>query len=308
MALPAAVQRNVDSADAILNAANNVTPPTGDTSTSTQPLQAQPPVSAEQAAPQVSEETWQAKFHTLTGKYNAEVPRLSQEVRELQKGIQTLLAENKALMEANSQPVVQQAQTFTDSDTEAFGPDLVNLVDRVSKNNSAEAKAAAEEARRAAAQLQQQLAEVRSAQALSAKDQFVKDLTTAVPDWAAINVNQGFLRWLGETDPVYGLPRQAGLDNAYQALDAQRVARIFEAFKALSGKPTQVQTELQSQVAPNSSRGAVVPQTLPGQGKVWTQAEITAVYSDARRGVLPEAEAAQLFEEIDAAVREGRVR
>lgn len=310
MSLPAAVQRNLDNADAFLNAANSAVPP--DQPVDTLQHQPQTPVpqaaSSGQAAPQVSEETWEARFQTLSGKYNAEVPRLAQQVRENQSLVQTLVAENQALSTANK-PVIPQAQPFTDSERDAFGPDLVDLIDRVSKTNSADAKAAAERSQAENLALRRQLENVQEQQTLSAKDRFLQKLTTAVPDWTVVNADRGFLQWLGETDPVYGLPRQAGLDNAYQALDVDRMARIFETYKTLAGVPARNrQAELQSQVAPTSSRGSSVPMQDPSQGKIWTQAEISAVYADGRRGHIDAETADRLYKEIDAAVADGRVR
>lgn len=306
MSLPKSIQMQADRADQMLAANNPPVPPVGDT-------QGNQPVVADQessgpVANAAEEATKDARYQTLAGKYNAEVPRLAQQVKETQAAMQSLLQENERLR-TSLQPAAKPVQIVTDSEKEAFGPDLVDLMERVAKSSSAPAFADAEQIRKDNEQLRQQLSAVQEQQAISSKDRFVRDLTTAVPDWQSVNADNGFLRWLGETDPVYGLPRQKGLDHAYGNLDVLRVAHIFEAYKALSGTPARtIQQELQSQVAPTSSRGSVVPITDSLQGKIWTQPEIAQAYTDVRRGSLHGDAADRIMKDIDAALSEGRIR
>ena len=84
MALPKAIQAQAEAADALVaqmngEPANTDTPPQNNEPSPADPPPDNPPqnVSPEpQPQPVVPEETWQAKFFTLKGKYDAEVPRL----------------------------------------------------------------------------------------------------------------------------------------------------------------------------------------------------------------------------------------
>lgn len=283
MALPKAVQQQVENADRMVAELNGTPPANADTGAPATPVAAAT-VSQEQPVQKpVSEETWEARFHTLQGKYNAEVPRQAQQIRELNSVVQTLVAENAAIKTPPAAPV-QAAPIVTDAEREAFGGDLVDLVGRVAQQTSEQARAEAERIRSENEQLRKQVNDISGQVAAGAKDRFMQQLSAAVPDWQAVNTDHGFLAWLGETDPVYGLPRQAGLDHAYQNLDAGRVAQIFERYKALSETTRTPQQSLQSQVAPSSSRAGTQVNTDPLNGRIWTNAEIAPIYQTRRLG------------------------
>jgi hypothetical protein len=113
-------------------------------------------------------------------------------------------------------------------------------------------------------------------------------------------------------DPVYGLPRQAALNNAYEALDANRTANIFKQYLAtLPAAPTTAQQnrqELQRQVAPTRSRTSTAPATSTADKRLYTQGEIANFYEEWRRGFIDETDAVRMEKEIHAAIAEGRVR
>ena len=91
MTLPRAVQQQVDEADALVAQLNGQTVDP----TETPPNNPQPPdptpvdppkqqISQEpDPKPQIPEETWERKYSTLKGMYDAEVPRLHQQIREM---------------------------------------------------------------------------------------------------------------------------------------------------------------------------------------------------------------------------------
>lgn len=317
MALPKAIQQQVDDADALV-AQMNGQPPTGDTNPDPNPEpppnpEPQPqPISQEpqpNPIPDVSEDTWQAKFFTLKGKYDAEVPRLHAQMRELNTQVQTLLAETAAKA-AQPTPEPTPAKTLiTEQDKEAFGSDLLDLIDRATEQKISGFRGREEQLLSEIQELKGKLGNVSERQVVSDKDRFLSALAQQVPDWEALNVNQGFLAWLAEVDPVYGLPRQTALNNAYEAFDATRTATIFKQFKATLAPTTpQPNRELQRQVAPTRSRSTPAPTTSAADLKVFTQGEIGQFYEDWRRGFLDNDEAARMEKEIHAAIAEGRVR
>jgi len=318
MALPKAIQQQVDDADAFV-AQLNGQPPTGETNPQpnpeppTEPEPPKQPVSQEpqpNPTPDVSEDTWQAKFFTLKGKYDAEVPRLHAQMRELNTQVQTLLAETAAKA-AQQTPEPTPAKTLiTEQDKEAFGSDLLDLIDRATESKISGFRDRESQLQAEIAELKGKLGNVTERQVVSDKDRFISALASQVPDWEALNVDQGFLTWLAEVDPVYGLPRQAALNSAYDALDAGRTAAIFKQYKAIvsPAQQTAPNRDLQRQVAPTRSRSTAAPATSSAEKKIYSQQEISNFYNDWMKGHLNSAEAEQMEREIHAAINEGRVR
>lgn len=334
MALPKAVQKAVEEADALVAQIDGSK--TGEVDETLQAPLDEPPetepvdqtpdpefsteepqqaVSQETRVekPAVSEETWERKYLTLKGMYDAEVPRLHADMREMKAQVQQLVAE-KAAAEAKlaSQPDEPTTSLITEQDKEAFGPDLIDLINRAVKTETKSFEKRESQLLKEIEQLKGQLGNVSERQVVSDKDRFLMGLSQQVPDWEALNVDQGFLNWLQQTDPVYGLPRQVALTNAYDALDVMRVATIFNTYKQLTApavqqakKPNQ---ELQRQVAPTRSRSSTPTATDMQNQRIWTQSEIEQFFSDWRRGYIDNEEAVRMEKEINAAVAQGRVR
>ena len=318
MSLPKAIQQPVEAADAMV-AQMNGQPPNGDPAPNPDP---QPPQPAADPAPQpsvspepqpqpaVPEETWQAKFFTLKGKYDAEVPRLHAQVKELNTQVQQLITEAAVRAQAPAPAQEPAKSLITEHDKEAFGSDLLDLIDRATEAKIAGFRDRESQLQAEIAELKGKVGRVDETVGSSTKELFLERLAKQVPDWEVLNVDQGFLAWLAEVDPVYGLPRQAALNSAYEALDAGRTAAIFKQYKAMTA-PQQTQQNkpnLQSQVAPTRSRTSPAPATSAGDKRVFTQGDIAQFYDEWRRGLIDEAEAVRIEQEIAAASVEGRIR
>ena len=318
MALPRAVQQQIDDADALvaqLNGTQPVNPDTGEPIvTDPQPApEPQPqPISQEpEPKPAVPEETWEQRYHSLKGKFDAEVPRLYAQTRELNDQIKQLIAENAIAKAQTSQPSPAPAKTLiTEQDKEAFGSDLIDLIERATEQKLAGNRDLEAQLRAEIDELKGKLGNVTERQVVSDKDRYESALTNAVPDWEVLNVDQGFLNWLAEVDPVYGMPRQYALTNAYEALDATRTANIFNQYKKslAPAQNQQARPNLQSQVAPTRSRTSPAPTNPNVDKRVYTQQDIDAFYTEWRRGFIDEAEAVQIEKDIHAATTEGRIR
>jgi hypothetical protein len=140
------------------------------------------------------------------------------------------------------------------------------------------------------------------------EQQFYAALKGLVPDWEQVNTNDNWLQWLAETDPVYGMPRQAALDNGRKNLDVQRVANVFNAFKA--AHPVKQQDSLASQVAPTTVASPAPVTPVATQKPILAAKFIEKFYSDQAKGryVGREAEMNRLEAEINQAAAEGRIR
>lgn len=330
MALPKAVQQQLEEADRI--AAELGGEKTGEGSSETNPnnqqsdqnvdqnLQQDPPpndpspdnnVSQETKPTEVPEEKWSHKYHTLKGMYDAEVPRLHSQVREMQAQIQQLI-EDKAQVAAQVAEAPKGSSLITDEDKEAFGPDLIDLIERATEAKVATLKSSEAQLKEEIKQLKGQLGNVEERQVVSDKDRFLASLSQQVPDWETLNTNSGFLAWLQDVDPVYGIPKHVALTNAYENGDVARVANIFKTYKstlAPSAAPQAKsnQQELQRQVAPTRTRST----SQPGDNQdkpMFNNKDIEKFYSDWRRGYYTDEEAAQMEKQIHAAIAEGRVR
>ena len=325
MALPKAVQQQLEEADRIVADINGEK--TGEDSSETNPVNQQvdqdiqddpplndlPPdntVSQETKQPEVPEEKWAHKYHTLKGMYDAEVPRLHSQVREMQTQIQQLIAD-KAAVEATKVEQKQVVESLiTEQDKEAFGPDLIDLIERATESKVGTLREREAQLVQEIKELKGQLGSVSERQVVSDKDRFLVGLGQQVSDWEALNVDQGFLAWLQQVDPVYGIPRQAALANAYEILDVNRVANIFKAYKQTlpqTPAPSKAKQELQRQVAPTRTRSTTTPSDNVND-KIFTNQDIEQFYNDWRRGFYDEQEAADMEKQIHTAIAEGRIR
>lgn len=315
MSLPKAIQQQVENADAMVAQMNGQTLPgetAPDPSNLDNTLPADPTtqqVSPEPKPTEVPEETWQAKFFTLKGKYDAEVPRLHAQLRELNTQVQQLITE-AAVRAQTPTPTPEPAKTLiTEQDKEAFGSDLLDLIDRATEAKVSGFRDREAKLQQEIAELKGQVGRVGETIGSSSKEMFLERLAKQVPDWEAMNTDQGFLTWLAEVDPVYGFARQVALNSAYEALDANRTAAVFKQYKALTAPANQPsKPNLQSQVAPTRSRTSPAPANSAGDKRTFTQGEIAQFYDQWRRGFIDEAEAVRIEQEIAAATTEGRIR
>ena len=260
------------------------------------------------------EQTWHNRFKTLQGKYNAEVPRLSTDLKTLKSQLDTALAK----LDSFSAPKREVAQTklVTDKDVEVFGSDLIDVIDRKAREVAQTAFDSQVESLKTENQsLREQLGGVTDRQASSDQRGYFSDLAQAVPDWEAVNVDDGFLEWLAEVDTLSGQPRQEYLNRAFQSLDTTRTVALFNAYKQLTGTPVPAadpavdpKSKLQRQVAPGTSKASAA---APSSGtKVWTMAEVDQFYKSITQGNYRdnEPERVRIEAEIDQAVAEGRLR
>ena len=279
--------------------------------------QPEPKASDNQQAPAEKEQTtdatsenWEQKYKHLQGKYNAEVPRLHSEVKELRGMIQQLQAQPAQPAPIEQPPAKQEPEKFvTDQDVDAFGEDLIDLQRRVAREVATDFKAELEKLREQNQQLQQRMSSV---QELS----FEERLTREIPDFQALNQDQRWIDWLNEFDPLLRGPRRNMAQSAYMDGDLAGVKAYVEQFKAATGQVEQQpqqsrptakhQAELERQVQPPR---AATPPSSRSQKKVYSMAEADKAYATMAsllsKGKHEEASAIEA--EISAAYAEGRV-
>lgn len=318
MPLPKSVQRDLERAEAITAAmALEGQPPAPEPAPPAPPL-LEPPIVAQPvvpvtpvvaAVPGSSDADraayWEKRAQTVLGMMQTEVPQLRATVKTLETQIQTLTSQKQ-----QEKPVAKPQ--VDPKDVEAFGSDMIDMVQRYAEQAYASIAAQVDgklvtiENRVSA--LETGVSAVGNATAATQEQQFFAALDHFVPNWQAVNEDTRWLAWLAEVDPIYGQSRQVALDVARANFDATRTANIFKAFIAAI-QPSPAQT-LASQVAPTTS-AAALPSTAPStQKRIWTQKEFGAFYNDLARGLYRGREAeAQAFEaELNLAASEHRIR
>ena len=270
----------------------------------------------------VQDETVVQKYRTLQGMYNAEVPRLHQQNREMTQRVQQMeqLLASLSAQQASAQPQQQVAEKIvTDKDVEEYGESL-DVMRKVSRE---ELSPVAQRLAKIEGMLQQmqmnvvpQVQAVAHRQQMSAEQQFWAELTAGVPNFRQVNDNADFQSWLLQADPLTGITRQTYLDDAQRNLDANRVGNFFRAWLESTGQAAVAQStgrainsELEKQVAPGRSRGAGAPAT-PNQGKMYSPTDITKFFNDVRTGKYKgrEQERDRIERDIFAAQRENRIQ
>ena len=255
------------------------------------------------APPEVdpNDETWAHKYRVLQGRFNAEVPRLHQQVKTLNGQLGQLQQQLEQAPPAPPEP--SPVDELRARYGEAYGDDLA-------KDTEALARAIAEkELEKAARRVEQLERQVQETQATSAQAQFFSTLSARVPNWQGVNTDQGWLAWLGEFDPLVGATRQEVLDYAQSQADADRVAGIFESF-LLARQPTRPAAlatagYMQDQVVPRS-QGTAPSGHLPAR-RLYTEAEIGQLLDIRHLRKLPLEQQKALRYDIDLAVAEGRI-
>ena len=268
-------------------------------------------------------EDYTQKYKTLQGMYNAEVPRLHQQNREMTQRIQQMeqLLASLSAQSAPAQPevVAQPTKLVTDKDVEEYG-ESIDMMRKVSREELGSVMNRLAQLETTLKQLQTnvvpQVQAVAQKQAVSAEQQFWSDLTSAVSNWREVNDNAAFQAWLLETDPLTGITRQTYLEDAQRALDARRVSAFFRTWLESTGQavaqpqgsaPAAQNPELEKQVTPGRARSAGTPQT--NKGKVYTPEDIKKFFNDVRAGKYKgrEQERDRTERDIFAAQRENRI-
>ena len=305
MALPSQVQQQLDMAESTLQRLNGVAEAPAPAPVEVIPAAApaapaSPPVEAAPPKPVVDE--FRQKYLSLQGVHRS----FEDKIRNLERTNAQIAADLEAAREARN----KTPEPVNPQDAEVFGQDMIEMVQRVAETMFGSAAKAIDARLSALEQRQEGTAQV---VAKTAEEAFYERLAAAVPDYAAINVDEGFLAWLGEEDGVSGAPRQNALTAAGNALDAARVAKVFLAFKASQApaetpppaKPSAA-AQLAKQVTPSS---VTTPSVRPAAKNTFTVAEVQSFYRDVQSGKYRgrEDEAVRLEATINQALAEGRI-
>lgn len=342
MAIPKQIARQAAEADRIvrnLNGANEPPPPPEAPPPDAPPAAQQaapiapvatpapPPAAAPIApapppqAPQPNE--WEARYHTLQGKYNAEVPALQQQLQNAMHAMGNMgreLDTVKAQLTNVQRTPPPVEKRVTDADVTTWGSDMLDMVGRKAQE---EAQRMMQPLMTENAQLKDVIEQLRGrtdqvaqSQQQSREQMFWTRMGEIAPDWQRFNMDPAFLTWLGQYDPLIGSTRKQAIDQAQAQLNADRAAAFFTAYKATlpPPPPPNPAAELARQVSPGQRSASGMQNYTPPPGattvEIWSEQEVSDFYTDVTRGKYRDnpVEYQRMNDAITRAVAEGRVR
>jgi hypothetical protein len=244
------------------------------------------------------------------GKYDAEVPRLHQQVREL-NGELGQIRKDIAAKPVEPTKSKEKVSFVTDEDRAEYGEELLDVQRRVAKEVSQDYEDRLERQDAVIAQLQEKLASTGSQ---VGEMDFSQRLQQAVPDWSQIDNDERWVAWLNEHDPMLRGQRRVLAQAAFDNGDVEAVSDYVKLWKASLGEPDAAKqtrkTELEKQVAPNRSANSTRTQSAAQNSKIYSPREVDNAWTKVRtlntRGQYAEAE--KLEAELTVAYMEGRVK
>lgn len=283
------------------------------------------PAKTVEAAPQAKEEPvdtkgekdvdWRQKYKTLQGMYDAEVPRLHQQLRELtaelSKVKQTVEVASKEAEVAKEQAEYERLKNLvTDEDRKEFGEDLIEVQRKVAREETADLLRQFDELRSENAKLHELLNQTGSQ---VTQTTFQQRLYQLVPDFEQVNTDPNWIKWLDEQDPLLRAPRRVIAEKAYSEGDADAVAHFVNLFRGSATPSTteapskSIDRELESQIQP--SKNASPSATASPKGNIYSSEQIRQMFLKVTQlGKLGRIDEARKLEaEIDAAYMQGRV-
>jgi len=257
------------------------------------------------------EDDYKQKYNTLRGKYDAEVPRLHQQVRELTTRLDKLSKEKDA-KPAEPTKAKEKVSYVTDADRAEFGEELIDVQRRVAKEVAQDYEDRFEQQEAIIRDLQERLQKTGNE---VGEMNFATRLHRLVPDFAEVDADERWVAWLNEYDPMLRDQRRVLAQEAFNTGDAEAVAHYVKLFKQTLAEPevesptrAKRQRELEKQVTPNRSATSV--KSNGSAAKIYTEREVQGGWNKIReltkRGDYAGAE--KLEAELTAAYLEGRVR
>tara|TARA_B100000795_G_C22786844_1_gene435038 strand:- start:68 stop:1027 length:960 start_codon:yes stop_codon:yes gene_type:complete len=257
------------------------------------------------------EDDFKQKYSTLRGKYDAEVPRLHQQVRDLSGELEQIRKDLSA-PKVEPTPPKEKVSLVTDADRAEFGEELLDVQRRVAKEVSQEYEGRLEKQDAVIQALQGKLAD--TGNQVGEMD-FNQRLRNLVPDFSSIDNDERWVAWLNEHDPMLRGPRRVQAQQAFDAGDADAIAHYVGLWKATFATPSEPvkppnQAELEKQVAPNRSANSVSTKSVGQSSKTYSTREVDAAWTKVRtlntKGQYDAAE--KLEAELTVAYMEGRVK
>ena len=258
-------------------------------------------------------EDWEQKYKVLQGKYNAEVPRLHEEIKGLKQSndflagklelLEKLVAENQQNQPQQATPVDDRVSSINEEDPEIaqFREDFPEIYKGVKK--------LVEQILAKQVEVENKIKNTEETLAQTTTQMFYTQLANLVPDWETLNTSADFLKWLQVIEPFTGVTRHELMNKAFSQGDAVGVAKFFLAFKdeqARMNSNTNQQQQQQS-ISPPAGRASKVGFQNQNSSRTYKQSEIEEFYRQMALGRVPADEAKAKEMEFLKAMKEGRI-
>jgi hypothetical protein len=238
------------------------------------------------------------RYRSLDGMFRAANKQI-EDYRELIGSLNTPKQESQT-----EEPAASAGHTQADIDS--FGEDLIQLMQRVSRQV---VRAEVAELKKTIEGVQGQVQGVSKQTAMTAKESFDNKLDQLSPGWRKLDSDDDFIAWLQESGVV-----QQVFAAGVEQLDAKAVAQVFNMYAQITGKVVQEKqnqaaakgNRLQSQVSPGKSKTSPPPVARKTEEKIWARSEIVDFYKTGRKKYSPD-EYAAIEREIAAAQQTNRV-
>lgn len=179
---------------------------------------------------------------------------------------------------------------FTPEDEDTFGAEGLDVVKKVAKTAiERQVKPLKEELKRQQElSLKEQSARTQ-AERVAEYQTFLSKLETLVPEYAALNVDPGFLDWIKEPDDISGSIRSDLFRRAEASRDVGRVADFFKQYQAKISAvkaPSKVNKDIERHITPVGSGGgssSTTKKKSDDEGYI-RQSDIDKFYSDMMKG------------------------
>ena len=261
--------------------------------------------------PEEVSDSFKQKYSTLKGKYDAEVPRLHQQLRELTDQMAAIRKDAEDAKKAEAEKPKEKVSYITDADREEYGDDLIDFQRRVAKEQAQEFEGRFEQQAKVIEALQQKISTTDSQ---VGEQGFAQKLNTLVPGFDQLDSDERWVAWLNEIDPMTRGPRRDQAQAAYNAGDAEAIAHYVSLFNGSANPATNSksdrQAELEKQVTPSRSASTVTTKSSNSSSKIYSERDLTNAWTKVRtlntQGKYDDAE--KLEAELSIAYMEGRVK
>jgi len=263
------------------------------------------------------EETYQRRYETLLGKYNAEVPRLHDELKELKENIFGKIDE--IAKEKNEQPEpdksAEEQSKRLEKLKEEYDADFIDTLLDVIRDEIAPTVESSVKT------VEERVDSVEEAQISAAQDEFVSYLDKHI-DSGSSNIgwkeawageDPKFIEFLEKPEPS-GLYTYGQLVKMYnESWNAEGLSKIFNIYYE-SSKPQKKEKETKKQkspeeeamIAPTRDTQHTTPDT--SEGRIWTQQDIEEFKRKDRQGKYSPEESKELWDDLLAALTQNRIR
>lgn len=194
------------------------------------------------------------RYAVLQGKYNAEVPKLHDRIKELEAQISGAKG-----APATAGEVMAGLDESIKALSDEFGEEFAQRIVSIAKTLVA-----------------QEIAPLREVSQQTVQERFYANLTAAVPDWQTLAGEPGWAEYLNQTDPSTGITRYPGAKAAMDSFQAEPLVSMFRGYRAAKAARSGANSRLDHLVHPESSSAPHgIPETEDGGVRA---DDITAFY------------------------------